>query len=197
MQRRRTCDHDERPDHTGHDRADDDVDLLIPQVGGGEPFVRAVGLNEGKPPGGEGGPDSRGGEHERRGGQARDDHALCGRAPVRSREQSGGDVGDENRPERQQDVLDAMEALLQDEHADADGRNGDADVSAHPGKVGSGSDSRELGASGPEVRRDQGRGDHYRGSAAVPVAHEPDHSALGHQPHPRSELVEDDERSRG
>ena len=46
---------------------------------------------------------------------ARHDEPARGRAPVGMGEQAGDDVGDEDRAEREQDMLDAVEAPAQDE----------------------------------------------------------------------------------
>jgi hypothetical protein len=134
VQRRRAGDDDEEADHPGQHRADDDVDALVSQVFHVQPLIDRVGLDEGKPPGRQGCADRRHRDQQGVAGQ-RDpghDQPLGGRAPVGLGEQAGDDVGDEDRAERQQEVLDVAEVLPQHQGRDADRRQRHAEVATHP-----------------------------------------------------------------
>ena len=94
---------------------------------------------------------------------ARHDQPVRGRAPVRMGEHAGDDVGDEDRAEREQDVLDAAERAAQHEHARRRPRRRDAHVAARAGEqLHPGRDAGELGADRADVR------DHERARARPP-----------------------------
>ena len=117
VQGRRAGDDDEEADHAGQHGADDDVDPLVAEVLDLQLLVDRVGLDEGQAPGRQRGAD-RGHRDEQRLAverQARHDQALGGGAPVGVGEEPGDDVGDEDRAQREQDVLDVAEVLAQDE----------------------------------------------------------------------------------
>ena len=107
-------DHEEADD-AGEDGADRDVDPLVAEVVRLQPLVDHEGLDEGQPPRRERGADRRHGDEQRLPGQRdrRDDGAARRGAPVGVGEDAGDDVGDEDRAERQQHVLDPVEAPAQ------------------------------------------------------------------------------------
>ncbi len=120
MQGRGAGDDHEEADDPGEDGAGNDIDPLEAQVLDAEPLVDGVGLDEGEPPRRQRRPDRRDRDQYRVAGE-RDggDHgALGGGAPVGVSEEAGDDVGDEDRAQRQQDVLDVAEVPPQDEGRD-------------------------------------------------------------------------------
>ena len=97
--------------------------------------------------------------------------------------------------QRQQEVLDAAEALAQDQRRDAGRRQRHAEVAAHPaeqfhrrGYAG------ELGAEGAGVGDHQCREHKRRGPWPVVLANEREQPLAGDDPQPHPELVEDDQR---
>ena len=105
------------------------------------------------------------------------------------------DVGDEDRAEGEQEVLDAAEALAQDEGGDADRREGHADVAAHPAEqLHPGRHPGELGAQRPRVGDDQRGHDEPGGALAESLAHQRQQALAGDDAQPHAQLVEDDQR---
>jgi hypothetical protein len=192
--------HHEQADHAGEHRSQHHADALVTQILHGHPLVGRIRLDEGEPP------RRKRGAHRGHGHQhgvacerhARHEQAVRRRAPVRMSKEAGDDVGGEHGAEHQQDVLDAVEGAAQ--HQDARGQRGHrhAHVAAHPAEqFHARRDPRELGAGGAEVghqQRGQGEGG---GARPVTLAHEPQHPLAGYHPHPRTQLVEDDQRGRG
>ena len=108
VQRRRAGDDDEEADHAGQHGADDHVDPLVAEVLDLQLLVDRVGLDEGQAPRRQRRADRRHGDEHRLAveRQARHDQALGGGAPVGVGEHARDHVGDEDRAEREQDVLD-------------------------------------------------------------------------------------------
>ena len=68
---------------------------------------------------------------------------------------AGADVGDEDRGEQQQHVLDAMEAPARRTTNDHHSVAGNGEIPADPGKLEASGDTRELGACSSQVRDDE------------------------------------------
>lgn len=122
-------------------------------------LVAGVGLYESETPGRQRRPEGRRGDKDRVSvwGQVRNHEAFADSAPMRMRKQTGGDVGDKNGREREQHVLDAVEAAGQDEHADGHGGDRDADQKRNTCDLETGCDASELSGGRAEVRGDQKR----------------------------------------
>ena len=115
VQRRRTRHHDEEADDARKHGARDHVDPLEGEVLGSKLLVDRVGLDEREPPRGERGADGGSDDSDGRavGWQARHQHAVERGSPVRIRQHSGRDVGQEHRRQQQQESLDAVKAATQ------------------------------------------------------------------------------------
>ena len=189
-------DHEE-PDHAGQQGPDDHIDPLVAEVLDVQLLVDRVGLDEGEAPGGEGGADRGHRDEQRLPGQRQvgHDQPLRGGAPVGMGEEPGDDVGDEDRAQREQEVLDAAEALAQDESRDADRRERHAEVATHAAEqVHAGGDPGELGAEGAGVGDHESGQDDRGGPLAVALADQCQQALAGDYAEPDAELVKDDQR---
>lgn len=175
----------------------DHIDTLVAEVLDLQFLVDRVGLDEGQPPRRQRRTDGRDGDQDRLAVErhARHDKSLGGGSPVGVGEHPGDHVGDEDRAEREQDVLDVAEGPAQDQQRDADRRERHADVAADAAEqLAAGRDTGELGAEGASVGDHQGAEDERRRARAIALANQGEQALAGDDAQPHPELVEDDQR---
>jgi hypothetical protein len=197
VQRRGACDDHEEPDHTGEDRADDHVNVLVAEVLDVEVLVGCVGLDEDEAPRRQRCSDRRNGDEDgiARERDIRHDQALGRLAPVGVGEEARGDIGDEHGAQREQHVFDPVEGAAKDQQGDADRGERHADVAADPAEqVEPSGDAGELGAHRADVGDYEGGHLDARVARAPVQSHQGHKAASGDNAHPRAKQVKDDQR---